>query len=139
MAPHRLEPTGARSDWLESNVAKSRRGSFRELHDVPGSGVMHLEVSRTEALAAVGPVVYALRCGDTIKIGHTKNLVWRIYKLHADELLAFRPGVLEDEQAIHADLLEHLHHGREWYRPTPAVMAVVNEMRAELGLDPVAA
>lgn len=97
-----------------------------------------MNISRPAALRAVGAVVYAVRCGDVIKIGHTRNLAQRCNKLQADEVLAIRPGTYEDEQAIHARLVGHLHHGREWYYPTPAVVTVVNEMRASLGMDPVA-
>lgn len=45
------------------------------------------------------------------------------------------PGTLADEQAIHQRLVDHLHHGREYYRPPPEVMAEVNALRAGLGLE----
>lgn len=96
-------------------------------------------ITRGAALRALGAVVYAVRVGDVIKIGHTTDLANRVSGLHADEVLAFAPGTYDDEQELHARLTEHLHHGREWYYPTPAVLAVVNEMRERLGLEPVAA
>lgn len=95
-------------------------------------------ISRWAALRAIGQVVYAARCGDTIKIGVTTDLANRLSGIGADELLAFTPGNHADEQALHARLVEHRHHGTEWYYPTPGVMAVVNEMRDRLGLEPVA-
>jgi len=76
--------------------------------------------------------------GDVVKIGHTTDLAARYRTLHATEVLAFTPGTLADEQALHDSLADHVHHGREWYYPTPGVMAVVNEMRDALGLEPVA-
>ena len=96
-------------------------------------------ISRAAALRALGEVVYAVRCGDVIKIGHTANLAIRVNHLHADEVLAFVPGTRDDEQQLHARLADHGHHGREWYYPTPGVLAVVNEMRERLGLEPYAA
>lgn len=123
---------------MEDAMAKRRQDSFRELNDVPGSDVMSRQISRFAALRSLGEVVYAVRCGDLVKIGHTGDLDARIRKLKADELLAFAPGTVEDEQAIHAQLTEHVERGREWYRPAPSVMTVVNEMRERLGLAPVA-
>ena len=95
-------------------------------------------ISRGAALKAVGAVVYAVRVRDLVKIGHTADLANRVSGLHATEVLAFRPGTRDDEQAIHAQLVDHLAHGREYYRPTPEVMAVVNDMRERIGLEPVA-
>jgi hypothetical protein len=106
-------------------------------------------VSRREVMDAMGPVVYAARLTDgTVKIGHTEHfgdrLRWlRCYTGQDIELLAFRRGTFEDEQAIHAALVEYrveiTERSREYYSPTPEVMAVVNEMRGELGMPPLAA
>lgn len=49
------------------------------------------------------------------------------------------PGTYEDEQELHRQLADHLHHGREWYYPTPGVFAVVNDLRARLGQAPLVA
>lgn len=95
-------------------------------------------ITRGAALKAVGTVVYAVRVGDLVKIGHTGDLANRVSGLRAGEVLAFMPGTRADEQALHDRLTEHVHHGREWYYPTPDVFAVVNEMRERLGLEPVA-
>lgn len=117
-----------------------RRGreTRRPLTAVTGAGEPR-PISRYAALRSVGEVVYAARVGDTIKIGHTTNLANRLSKIAADEVLAFCPGTYADEQELHGRLVEHLHHGREWYYPTPGVLAVVNEMRETLGLAPLAA
>lgn len=94
---------------------------------------------RNAAMRAFGSVVYACRLPDgVIKIGHTGDLATRTRAI-GGELLAFVPGTFDDEHAIHARLADHVHHGREWYFPTPGVLAVVNEMRARLGMEPVAA
>lgn len=97
------------------------------------------KISRGAALRTVGEVVYVVRIGEVIKIGHTTNLQMRFSSLRADEVLAFRPGTLDDEQAIHASLDGHQHHGHEFYYPTRAVLEVVNDMRVMLGLEPIAA
>lgn len=100
-------------------------------------------------MRALGPVVYAARLADgTIKIGWTERfdlrLHWLKHHVQQDvELLAFRCGTFDDEQAIHSALVEHraphTEHAREYYRPTDAVLAVVNGMRADLRMPPVAA
>lgn len=103
-------------------------------------------VSRTEAMAAIGAVVYAARLADgKVKIGWTERfdlrLHWLKHYVKQDvELLAFRVGTYEDEQALHELLAPHRALGvdylnaREYYEPTNAVMVVVNEMRTALGL-----
>src|SRR4051812_35828898 len=80
--------------------------------------------------------IYAVRLLDgTVKIGCTGDLVARRRTLGIGaEILGFVPGDFEDEQAIHATLRPHRARGREYYHPTPAVLAVVNEMRDCFGL-----
>ena len=119
-------------------MPQRKRETHRPLTNVTGFGHLSQQISRTKALESVGEVIYAARVGDTIKIGHTTNLALRLIALRADEVLAFRPGTYREEQDIHASLRDHLHHDREWYYPTPAVMRLVNQMRETLGLAPVA-
>ena len=89
----------------------------------------------TALLTCLGPVVYAIQTGDLIKIGHTTNLAKRAAVLGGySNLLAWRPGTLDDEQAIHASLHGVAVRGREYYPAVPQVLAVVNEMRNGLGL-----
>lgn len=129
--------TGSRT-LREPDLAKRRQDSFRELNDVPGGDVLRFQISKHAALTALGEVVYAIRCDDVIKVGHTTNLGARCYKLGSDDILGFMPGTLDDEQALHQRLAPHLARGREWYHPAPEVLAVVNDMRAVIGLEPVA-
>lgn len=95
------------------------------------------EVTRAQALRAVGEVVYAARVDDTIKIGYTKNLADRLRSLKPDELLGFRPATWDDEQQIHRELAIWAVRGREWYAPAPPVVDVVNEMRRFCALPPL--
>lgn len=100
---------------------------------------------RNEAMSSLGSVVYAARLADgTIKIGWTEHFGSRLrwlksYTGQTVELLAFRQGGRSDEQALHAAMKDHLARGREYYHPTPEVLAVVNRMRHDLGMTPVAA
>lgn len=95
------------------------------------------ELSAYAALTAItqaGDVVYALRLDDgVIKIGHTKRLGMRRAQLQG-KVLAFKFGTYDDEQDVHSALQAHTAHGREYYHPTPEVIEVVNEWRAELDL-----
>lgn len=94
---------------------------------------------------AMGSVVYAARLADgTIKIGWTEHFGDRLRSLKSYvgqdvELIGFRFGDRDDEQAIHASLTAHVHHGREYYNPAPEVLAVVNEMRESLNMPQLAA
>lgn len=101
---------------------------------------------RIELMESLGSVVYAARLEDgTIKIGWTRHFGHRLRMLkHAVgqdvELLAFRGGDYDDEQAIHRTLVPHRLQGkREFYHPTAEVLAVVNDMRADLNMPPIAA
>lgn len=106
-------------------------------------------VSRKAAMRALGSVVYAARLGDgTIKFGWTEHFDERLHWLSGYtkqdvELLAFRLGTYEDEQAIHATLIPHradfTEQSREYYHPVAEVMSVVNDMRSALNMPPVAA
>lgn len=105
----------------------------------PGPGAVLRD--RKQAMSELPPVVYAARLRDgLVKIGWSSNLHPRLARFGpGTTLLGFRPGTRADELALHKQLADHVHHGREWYNPTPAVWAVVNDMRSDLGLEPVAA
>lgn len=113
-----------------------RRGSLG-----PGTGELR---NRNEALRAfqgtADLLVYAVRTSDgLIKIGGTARMPERLTELGATEILALRHGTREDEMEIHRALKGYSAHGREFYPPLPKVLAIVNDMRADLGLDPIAA
>jgi hypothetical protein len=104
--------------------------------------------ARHDALRLLGDTIYAARIGCTgaIKIGWTSDLCHRLTCLkhtHQSqvELLAVVVGATrQDEALVHASFGdEHREHGREYYRPTPAVLALVNDWRAEVGLPTLAA
>lgn len=85
-------------------------------------------------------LIYAIRCKDgTIKIGWTKDLYHRRRDLNMafDAILAVRPGTYEDEQALHDRLNPSVARGREYYHPTPEVLAYVNDLRTTMGVDPI--
>lgn len=94
-------------------------------------------VPLTPILEAIGPVVYAIRTKDgRVKIGHTSNLARRCKQVGSGmkSILGFTPGTREDEGAIHRRLDGLATEGREWYPECDEVLAVVNEMRAALGV-----
>lgn len=82
-------------------------------------------------------VIYAMRVpGNLVKIGCTSQIVHRRIELRG-EILGLREGDFDEESELHKSLREHVHHGREWYHPTAAVLSVVNEMREPFGLEPL--
>ena len=101
------------------------------------------QLSPTALAREIGPCVYFLRTtDDLVKVGHTANVAERKRGLTADgwrSLLAVVPGTREDEQRIHAQLALHLARGREYYRPAPEVLALVNSIRDRLGVPDVEA
>lgn len=89
----------------------------------------------------LGEVVYAVRLSDgSVKIGWTHNLGRRKQHFGAGtEVLGFRSGDRAAENALHASLKDCRVRGREYYHPTAEVLAVVNDMRNDLGLPPLTA
>jgi hypothetical protein len=119
----------------------------RRLYDskIPANGAKR---ARHDALRLLGDTIYAARieCTGAIKIGWTSDLCHRLTCLkhtHQSqvELLAVVVGATrQDEALVHASFGdEHREHGREYYRPTPAVLALVNEWRVRVGLPTLAA
>lgn len=73
--------------------------------------------------------VYAVRSGDFVKIGWSKNPRRRITKMSTDSphpclLVGCTPGSKADEAAAH-ELLNAHHSHREWYRYEGAVIEFV--------------
>ena len=97
--------------------------------------------SMRQLLKAIGPVVYVVEIDGLIKIGHTTDLSNRMYQYGAGTtLLAWLTGrTRADEAEIHASLRDHLAKGREWYHPTPEVMAFVRSARDACGMSKYAA
>jgi hypothetical protein len=86
-------------------------------------------------------LIYAIRCRDgIIKIGHTRDLMSRRRHFASSDnpeaILSIQHGTYEDEQALHATLKASVARGREYYHPTPEVLAYINGVRATLGVDP---
>lgn len=105
-----------------------------------GEGSTLGRTGAASALSALGPVLYAVRLRDgLIKIGYTERLAGRMADLSAVELLGFRFGSRADEAALHDRLRPSVNRGREYYLPTPEVLAVVNGWRAAWGRSPVSA
>jgi hypothetical protein len=100
------------------------------------------ELTACQAMEALGDVVYAIRLpDDTIKIGWTTNLAQRkrSWRMPGNTgILAVKPGTCDEEQAIHQRLTAYLQRGREYYHPTPEVLAEVNSLRDAVGLEHVA-
>lgn len=89
---------------------------------------------RAEALRELigdNTVVYAIRTTDgLIKIGCSGSL-WnrRTYFGRKAEILGFQFGDFDVEAKVHRSLKAHVARGKEYYHPTPEVLAVVNAMR----------
>lgn len=102
-----------------------------------------------QALTAVyGAMLYAFTFGPYVKLGWTEHLDQRAYQLRSQaiaegydvpQILGFKPGTRAEELELHRGLATSVHHGREWYHPTPEVLAVINDWREAVGRQPVAA
>jgi hypothetical protein len=113
-------------------MPRTQRRSFEARYSQDGQR----PTSVKRDMAALGPVVYAIRVDGLIKIGHTSNLSTRAYHLGGwRHLIGWARGDLNDEQAIHDRLAGHAVRGHEWYpEDDPQVLHIVNDMRAALGI-----
>ena len=67
-------------------------------------------------------IVYYLRVGDLIKIGHTRQINSRLAVYPPkSELIAIRDGGRAFERAEHRRYAEHLEYGREWFTYSDAL------------------
>ena len=129
-------------DYFAGRTGKSERLAEKNRVNVFTGGVPIPRSDAFDALSSLGEVLYAVRTPDgLVKIGHTRNMRNRMHTvvLGETEVLAFKFGTRADEMAIHRQLSAHVAHGREWYHPTPEVMALVNSWREALGRESLAA
>jgi hypothetical protein len=112
-------------------------------HRIPkGNALRREQNAALRAMQAGQTFVYAVRFPDgIIKIGCSTNLAQRFnqYRVDKGELLGFMPGDYALEQEIHQTLRDDRARGREWYHPTPGVIAIVNEMRDGFDMPHIAA
>lgn len=82
-------------------------------------------------------VVYFIRVGDLIKVGFSSDLSRRMKAYPPDaEVLAYYSGSFAEEQQTHQLLSAHRAKRREWYHPTPEVMAAVEDAKARQAQEP---
>lgn len=75
--------------------------------------------------------IYAVECGDRIKIGWSTKPEFRFNKIASDApfpctLLGCWPGTRADEFDVHSKFRELRQHG-EWFKATTALLAFISE------------
>ena len=76
-------------------------------------------------------VVYYVRVGEHIKIGTTTDLPSRLKSFGPSEFLACEPGSTTVERRRHRQFAADLAAGREWFHPSPALIAWVEAVKDE--------
>lgn len=76
--------------------------------------------------------IYAIACGERIKIGYSTQPDARFSKIASDapfpcELLGFWPGTTDDEAVIHREFSDVRVHG-EWFASTRKLRLFIGEM-----------
>ncbi len=96
----------------------------------------------------LAPLLYAFRIDHgaagnrftVVKIGFTEHLDQRRRSLRASwlDLLAIKPGTRADEEALHRRIPDkHRAYAREYYLPTPQIIALLDGWRATFNLPPI--
>ncbi|WP_205670219.1 GIY-YIG nuclease family protein [Amycolatopsis sp. CFH S0078] len=89
--------------------------------------------------AAPDETVYYLRVGKLIKIGTTENLRRRLTQYPpGSELLAIEPGGENLEHRRHCEFRASLAERKEWFVPSPELIAHVNRLRKQQKSPPIA-
>jgi hypothetical protein len=78
-----------------------------------------------------GAVVYFIRMGDLIKIGHTTNLAHRVQglSLTMNQVLATEVGYRQREAELHGRFA-HLREFGEWFRAEPELLGYIAALHA---------
>lgn len=77
-------------------------------------------------------LVYYIRFGERIKIGHTQNLAGRLANLPYDEVLAIEPGPLALEKMRHRQFADE-RIIREWFAPSDGLMSHIQMLVGHYG------
>lgn len=73
--------------------------------------------------------IYYLRVGDLIKIGFTVNLTGRLQAYPPNSvLLATEMGTPQGERSRHRQFDSALAYGKEWFTPTPELLAHIEQV-----------
>ena len=120
-----------------------RKGRHQHAVSVTRSNGADAEALRkrriSKAFADLGQVVYFIRDGDLIKIGCTRNLKSRrrAFTSDLDAILAVTPGSFELERETHERFAAARAQRREWYHPTPDLIAHINDLRERMNVPPI--
>jgi len=76
--------------------------------------------------------IYAIECGERVKIGFSKKPDARFNKIASDApypcvMLGYWPGTVADELEVHAKFKTLRSHG-EWFASTPEILAFIADM-----------
>lgn len=123
----------ARRGWTRTALAKALQVDPSTIYRQMGKetklfrlALARLDETETPAQYHVaGPLLtYFIRCGDTVKIGCSRDVAARLATLQISnaaplQLLGVTP---ESESTLHRQFAEHRLHG-EWFRLAPAIEA----------------
>lgn len=109
---------------------------------VPVREVLHGYVELTRRMesrpiditADLRSCVYFVQVGDVIKIGASGNVKSRMasYPPHRKLLYVhYCPDAWDLEKELHHRFREHLHSGKEWFKPAPEILALIKQMKRE--------
>lgn len=87
------------------------------------------EDGRMTDRSGVQGTIYFARCGETLKIGWTRDPENRFKELQADAIYHTRAGTYDEEARIHRLFKPYRTHGREWYEHSPEALALVERIR----------
>jgi hypothetical protein len=100
--------------------------------DTPASPVAGVVVPRKKAYGVGDQWIYYLRLDEKIKIGWTSNFNQRMHSYPPHAVVIVRhPGTRADERDLHRSFKPSRAAGREWYHPTPELLAHIERMKED--------
>jgi len=118
---------GSVKRWVHEGMPKDRPG---RVEVAVAEAWLAAHPRRDVAFNRVAVVYFATREDGAIKIGFSSDVPRRLYEvatkhhIRTPRLLATVSGNKRLENAIHREFVAH-HLGREWYTPTPELLALV--------------
>lgn len=118
---------------LQTTIADVQAGGMEMYPGVALNFFQQMRRTERERAAAkpFAHTVYYLRVGHLIKIGYSSDVAQRLRSYPPDTtLLVTEPGDFDLERQRHKEFNHALVGGREWFEPTPDLMAHIEVLQA---------
>jgi hypothetical protein len=132
--PPRLYLDQGRKQWIIRDGDRRIRTGLAELERVAAERQLTDYLVKTVEVRKRPSFVYFIECGDYIKIGYATSIRARLCSLTTStpyplNVLATIDGDKHTEAILHARFADAFHRG-EWFRKTPELLALIDQINS---------